>query len=66
MMIELLESMPADADVANLSHPHSYRGYYCDLAFENNDGTRKAGALLADCKLAMGKVFCGYKGKATL
>jgi hypothetical protein len=32
------------------------------LAFERGEGTRKAVDLLAECKAAMGQVFCGYKG----
>lgn len=50
----------------------SYRGYYCDLAFDPDDvfigDSLKAGSLptvgdlLVECKAAMGKVFEGYKG----
>ncbi len=54
--------MPADAQVANLSSAHSYRGYYSDLALERDAGTRPAAELLAECKAAMGQVFTGYKG----
>lgn len=61
-LIEALDAMPADAQVANLDNEHSYRGYYEDLAFERLDGTRPASELLADCKAAMGQVFQGYKG----
>ncbi len=61
-MITALEKMPSDSEVINLSRPHSYRGYYCDLAFENDEETCRAGELLAVCKSAMGKVFEGYKG----
>ena len=61
-MIGFLESLPVGARVANLCKAHSYRGYYCDLAFEVGDGDRLATDLLADCKAAMGKVFLGYKG----
>ena len=61
-LIAALETMPSDADVAGLNSPHSYRGYYSDLAFELTDGTVKAGALLTECKAAMGQVFQGYKG----
>ena len=61
-LIETLEKMPADARVANLHHPRSYRGYYSDLAFEQGKGTRPAADLLADCRAAMGCVFQGYKG----
>lgn len=61
-LIHALEGMPADAQVANLCGAHSYRGYYCDLAFERAEGTRAAGDLLAECRNCMGQVFEGYKG----
>lgn len=61
-LIAALEAMPEGAEVANLRDAHSYRGYYSDLAFEQNDGMRPATELLAECKAAMGRVFCGYKG----
>ncbi len=61
-LIAELEKMPADAQVANLRDPDSYRGYYSDLYFERHDGTRPAAELLAECKAAMGQVFTGYKG----
>ena len=61
-LIAALEAMPEGAEVANLNSAHSYRGYYSDLAFERDDGTRPAAQLLAECKAAMGQVFCGYKG----
>jgi len=61
-LIAALEAMLEGAEVANLNSAHSYRGYYSDLAFEKGEGTRPAAALLAECKAAMGQVFCGYKG----
>lgn len=61
-LIAALEVMPEGAEVVNLNRPHSYRGYYCDLAFERDEGTRSASDLLAECKAAIGKVFEGYKG----
>ncbi len=61
-LIEALEAMPADAQVANLREPGSYRGYYEDLYFEIVDGTRSAADLLAECWKCMGAVFEGYKG----
>jgi hypothetical protein len=61
-LIAALEKTPADARVANLRDAHSYRGYYRDLAFERNSGTRSAAELLVECEAAMGKVFEGYKG----
>lgn len=38
-LIEILESMPADTEIRGLNCPHSYRGYYYDLAFEPTEGT---------------------------
>jgi len=61
-LIAALEMMPANAQVANLRRPNSYRGYYSDLYFERHDGTRTATELLTECKGAMGQVFLGYKG----
>lgn len=61
-LITVLEAMPEGALVANLCDPHSYRGYYIDLAFEHEKGQRLAVELLNECKEAIGKVFNGYKG----
>lgn len=61
-LISRLQDMPLDAVVANLQDPHSYRGYYTDLAFKLTNGVRRPISLLADCQAAMGKVFTGYKG----
>lgn len=61
-LIAALEAMPPDSDVFGMVEPHSYRGYYCDLAFAPTDDKVKAGALLIECKAAMGQVFIGYKG----
>jgi hypothetical protein len=59
-LIERLEALPPETPVS-LGKPHSYRGYYEDLAFDAHD-TRTAGEALAVCRRCMGKVFCGYKG----
>lgn len=61
-LIAALEEMQEGSEVANISDAHSYRGYYTDLAFEQGHGTRPAIGLLSECKNAMGRVFCGYKG----
>jgi hypothetical protein len=60
-LITALEAMPADLVIAGLHGPHSYRGYYCDLAFEPREKTT-AGKLLELCRGAMGRGFTGYKG----
>ncbi len=61
-LIAALESMPPDVRVLNLCKPHSYRGYYCDLAFELGEGSQPTSMLLTTCRGAMGKLFEGYKG----
>lgn len=62
-LIAQLQALPPHMPVAPLEAPHSYRGYYCDLAFEvRGEASRPAGELLAECRQAMGRVFTGYKG----
>lgn len=60
-LIERLESMPPDVTVERISEPHSYRGYYSDLAFEPC-GMVAVKDVLEICRKAMGEVFEGYKG----
>jgi hypothetical protein len=66
-LIEILGGVDASTPVRfsdseyGPGNPHSYRGYYSDLAFEDvSDVT--AQALLADCHDALGQTFEGYKG----
>jgi len=59
-LIEELTKLPPDAG-CSLGRPHSYRGYYDQLAFENCSGRTVANAL-SDAKAAMGACFQGYKG----
>lgn len=61
-MIALLEGMAPDQEIEGIGEPHSYRGYYSDLAFERQQNPTTAGKLLAECKASMGQVFVGYKG----
>jgi len=61
-MIEALSVMDPDKPVSGLHAPHSYRGYYCDLAFEASHSDQPAAVLLACAKSCMGEVFEGYKG----
>ncbi len=61
-LIEALEAMPSDAKVSGLQGAHSYRGYYCDLAFDCCEKLIPATVLLKECKDSMGRVFTGYKG----
>lgn len=42
-------------------NPHSYRGYYEQLAFEPAQNVT-VGAMLADARSALGAVYEGYKG----
>ena len=61
-LIAALEQMPPETPV-NFDAPHSYRGYYCDLAFERSMETVFASQALSVCKSeCLGKVFTGYKG----
>jgi hypothetical protein len=61
-MIEVLDAMSSDVKLNGISNPHSYRGYYNDLAFEPGEGKTTAVDALAMCRAAMGQVFEGYKG----
>lgn len=66
-LIEALEKVPADTPVVldrggHIHSPHSYRGYYSDLAFHQGDSATTAGELLTVCKGALGMSFEGYKG----
>lgn len=42
-------------------YPHSYRGYYHDIAFEWHRSVT-VGEMLADAESAMGATFQGWKG----
>lgn len=61
-MINALEAMPPGATVQAIGGPHSYRGYYSDLAFEQQDGCRPAADVLKDAKAVLGTTLEGYKG----
>lgn len=43
------------------SNPHSYRGYYEELAFEPKENTT-VGAMLAAAREALGNTYTGWKG----
>lgn len=61
-LIEKLEQYPRNQKVARgFNSPHSYRGYYEDLAFEPCDNTT-VGAMLDCAKKALGNTYTGYKG----
>lgn len=61
-MIDRLAAMQPEAMIDGLENPHSYRGYYSDLAFERRAAKLAAKDALAMCRAAMGEVFEGYKG----
>ena len=61
-LINKLESMSPDTVIHGLGELDSYRGYYCDLAFDPDCEKISAGDLLKQCRGAMGEIFEGYKG----
>ena len=61
-LIERLREYPLDTYVPNgFAEPHSYRGYYEQLAFTPLQDTT-TGEMLEHAESAMGKEFEGYKG----
>ncbi|MCK5604415.1 hypothetical protein KAR91_21170 [Candidatus Pacearchaeota archaeon] len=61
-LIVALESHDQDRVIPlGFNNPHSYRGYYDELAFEPAENVT-VGAMLKDAKSALGKTFTGYKG----
>ena len=61
-LIKFLEKRDPELAVSNgFSNPHSYRGYYEDLAFEPEKNTT-VGAMLKCAKSALGETYYGYKG----
>jgi hypothetical protein len=61
-LIDKLSEFPGDMQVTNLAEPHSYRGIYCDLAFECRKGTRPAADVLRMCKACLDELFTGCRG----
>lgn len=61
-MIGRLAELPAGLMMDGLCYPHSYRGYYCDLAFERCGFQRTVADNLTMLKDCVGKEFEGYKG----
>lgn len=61
-LIELLEKQDPNIRAAvGFGKPHSYRGYYEQLAFEPVKNTT-AGEMLESAQSAVGKTFLGWKG----
>ena len=48
--------------VDGFENPHSYRGYYEDIAFEPTGKAMNVCEMIAICKSAIGKTFEGWKG----
>lgn len=66
-LIKILESLPEHFpikfnDDTYPSNPHSYRGYYSDLAFEPDSKEIIAKDFLKLCQESLGEIFTGYKG----
>lgn len=59
-LIARLEQLPKDALIEGLLDPHSYRGYYHQLAFCS--GQRSVAMALDACRQALGDRFTGWKG----
>lgn len=61
-LIGVLEKAdPARVAPVGFSNPHSYRGYYCCVAFEPKENATVA-EMLESAKSALGATFSGYKG----
>ncbi len=61
-LIEVLETMPMKKEIDGLEVPHSYRGYYSDLAFHKAEDKRTVEETLKMCRSCLGECFEGYKG----
>ena len=60
--IEVLETMPSDMMMDGIKSPHSYRGYYIDLAFEKEASRWTVEDTLKMLRGCLGEIFTGYKG----
>lgn len=61
-LIKKLSTYSPDHKIANICEPHSYRGYYIDLAFEMDDSTSTVGEVLKMLQGCFLETFEGYKG----
>lgn len=65
---KLKASMPVyfssanETELTNIGNEDSYRGYYCDLAFDKGEKVKTVGELLKQCQKALGKEYTGYRG----
>ena len=60
-LIEVLEAHDQSIVVNGFCNPHSYRGYYEELAFEPAECVTVA-SMLRCARESVGKTFSGYKG----
>jgi hypothetical protein len=61
-LIECLEKQPPNTEVpVGFGDPHSFRGYYTNLAFVPMENTT-VGQMLAAAKAALGSTYFGWKG----
>lgn len=61
-LISALKELPSETVIEGFGSPHSYRGYYSDLAFEKTKEPTTAGKALVMVQECMGEIFEGYKG----
>lgn len=66
MLMELIERLekedPKKTLARGFDNPHSYRGYYDQLAFEPCEGPITVGRLLQFARSALGATYQGWKG----
>lgn len=61
-LIDELRKYPPETTASRgLGNPHSYRGWYDQIAFEMVENT-SAGAMLAAAESAVGATYTGWKG----
>lgn len=61
-LIDFLSKLPYDMKMSfGLANPHSYRGFYNELAFEPAD-PMTVGEILDVLRSAIGETYSGYKG----
>jgi hypothetical protein len=61
-LIDRLSQLDPSTEIYGIGNPHSYRGYYKDLAFELCSNKRTVTNILIEAKYCLGRDFVGYKG----
>lgn len=61
-LLSRLDDMGPDVMLDGLGHPHSYRGYYSDLALEPLPGGVTVAKLAIEVNSVLGTELTGYKG----